>query len=118
MTAKKAFITGITGQDGSYLADLLLGKGYEVHALIRRSSTINTQRIDHLLPEGKPVERFNLHFGDLADANNLTKILEKIVPDEVYNLAAQSHVRISFDMPVYTADVVVLGALRLLEVIR
>jgi GDPmannose 4,6-dehydratase len=116
---KKALVTGITGQDGSYLAELLLNKGYEVHGLIRRSSTLPTERIDHLYsdPHAKGTRLF-LHYGDLADGNNLHSILDKIQPDEVYNLGAQSHVRVSFDLPVYTADVDALGTLRLLEAIR
>ena len=116
---KKALITGITGQDGSYLAELLLEKGYEVHGLIRRSSTFNTGRIDHLYadPHVNGVKLF-LHYGDLSDSSNLSRLLEKIQPDEIYNLGAQSHVRVSFDMPEYTADVVGLGTLRLLDAIR
>src|SRR5665648_212774 len=111
---KKALITGITGQDGSYLAELLLEKGYEVHGIIRRSSSFNTGRIDHLYkdPHINGVKLF-LHFGDLSDSSNITRLLEKIKPDEIYNLGAQSHVRVSFDMPEYTADVVGLGALRI-----
>jgi GDPmannose 4,6-dehydratase len=117
--AKRALITGITGQDGSYLAELLLGKGYEVHGLIRRSSTLPTERIDHIYadPHLKGARLF-LHYGDLTDGNNLRTVLEKARPDEVYNLGAQSHVRVSYDIPVYTADVVALGTLRLLEAIR
>jgi GDPmannose 4,6-dehydratase len=111
---KKAFITGITGQDGSYLAELPLSKGYEVHGLVRRSSTFNTSRIDHLINQF----RFTLHFGDLADSSNLIRLFHKIQPDEIYNLGAQSHVRVSFDIPEYTGDVVGLGTLRLLEAIR
>ncbi|MDD4902515.1 MAG: GDP-mannose 4,6-dehydratase [Patescibacteria group bacterium] len=116
---KKALITGITGQDGSYLAELLLAKGYEVHGLIRRASTFNTGRIDHLYtdPHINGVKLF-LHYGDLSDSSNLSRLLEKIQPDEIYNLGAQSHVRVSFDMPEYTADVTGLGALRLLDAIR
>ncbi len=116
---KTALITGITGQDGSYLSEFLLEKGYEVHGIIRRSSTINTTRIDHLYKdphvEGR---RFILHYGDMTDGTGLRRILHKVNPDEVYNLAAQSHVRISFDQPEYTADVVGLGALRMLEALR
>jgi GDPmannose 4,6-dehydratase len=116
---KKALITGITGQDGSYLAELLLSKGYEVHGLIRRSSTFNTERIDHLYEDPhQPAVRLFLHYGDLSDGTGLRRILEKITPDEVYNLGAQSHVRVSFDQPEYTADVVATGALRLLEAVR
>jgi GDPmannose 4,6-dehydratase len=116
---KKALITGITGQDGSYLAELLLEKGYEVHGLIRRSSTFNTGRIDHLYTDShiNGVKLF-LHFGDLSDSSNISRLLEKIQPDEIYNLGAQSHVRVSFDMPEYTADVTGLGTLRLLDAIR
>jgi len=116
---KKALITGITGQDGSYLAELLLEKEYEVHGLIRRSSTFNTSRIDHLFedPHTKGARLF-LHYGDLSDASNLSRLLEKIKPDEIYNLGAQSHVRISFDMPEYTGDVTGLGTLRILDAIR
>lgn len=116
---KKAFITGITGQDGSYLAELLLEKGYEVHGLIRRASTFNTNRLDHLYqdPHLNNV-RFYLHYGDLADSSNLSRLLEKIAPDEIYNLGAQSHVRVSFDTPEYTGDVTGLGTVRLLDAIR
>lgn len=116
---KKALITGITGQDGSYLAELLLEKGYEVHGTIRRASTFNTSRIDHLYqdPHGNKTRLF-LHYSDLADGSNLNRLLEKIQPDEIYNLAAQSHVRVSFDIPEYTGDVTALGALRILDAIR
>jgi GDPmannose 4,6-dehydratase len=116
---KKALITGITGQDGSYLTDLLLEKGYEVHGIIRRSSSFNTERIDHNFVDfhNKNARMF-LHYGDLNDSSSLRHILEKIQPNEVYNLGAQSHVRVSFDQPEYTADVVALGALRLLEAIK
>ncbi len=116
---KKALITGITGQDGSYLADLLVSKGYEVHGIIRRASTFNTARIDHLYqdPHVNGVRLF-LHYGDLADAVNLTKLLYELQPDEVYNLGAQSHVRVSFDIPEYTADVTGVGTIRILEAIR
>lgn len=117
---KRALITGITGQDGSYLAEFLLDKpGYEVHGLVRRSSTLNRQRIDHMSREN-PVaaERLFLHYADLADASCLSALVERIEPDEVYNLGAQSHVRVSFDQPLYTADVVGLGTLRLLEAVR
>lgn len=109
---KRALITGITGQDGSYLAELLLAKGYEVHGLIRRSSSFNTQRIDHIF------DRLKLHHGDLSDSGNLTTLLLHISPHEVYNLAAQSHVRVSFDVPEYTAQVTGIGCVRLLEAIR
>jgi len=116
---KKAFITGITGQDGSYLAELLLEKGYEVHGLIRRSSTFNTSRIDHLFqdPHEKNIKLF-LHYGDLTDGSNISRLLEQIKPDEIYNLGAQSHVKVSFDMPVYTGNTDGLGTLRLLDAIK
>lgn len=116
---KRALITGITGQDGSYLAEFLLGKGYEVHGIIRRSSTFNTDRIDHIYQD--PHEegaRLHLHYGDLSDATGLRRILEAIEPDEIYNLGAQSHVKVSFEQPEYTADVVATGTLRLLEAVR
>jgi len=117
--AKVALITGVTGQDGSYLAELLLKKGYEVHGIVRRSSTFTTGRIDHLHQGyGGKASGLRLHYGDLGDATGLRRIIEQTLPDEVYNLAAQSHVRISFDQPEYTADVVGVGALRLLEAIR
>lgn len=117
--SKKAFITGITGQDGSYLAELLLEKGYEVHGLIRRSSTFNTSRIDHIYKDPhKEDAKLLLHYGDLSDSSNLSRLLDKIKPDEIYNLGAQSHVRVSFDMPEYTADVDALGTLRLLDAIK
>jgi GDPmannose 4,6-dehydratase len=109
---KKALITGITGQDGSYLAELLLEKGYEVHGLVRRSSSFNTWRIDHVR------DRLVLHYGDLVDQNSLARALEALQPDEVYNLAAQSHVKVSFEMPEYTTDVTALGVLRLLDAVR
>ncbi|MBJ7353307.1 MAG: GDP-mannose 4,6-dehydratase [Thermoleophilaceae bacterium] len=119
MATKKALITGITGQDGSYLADLLLEKGYEVHGLIRRSSSINTQRIDHIYSDPfKQTTDLHLHYGDLNDASSLNRVLEKVAPDEIYNLAAQSHVKVSFEIPEYTGEVTGLGALRLLEAIR
>jgi GDPmannose 4,6-dehydratase len=116
---KKALITGITGQDGSYLAELLLGKGYEVHGIIRRASTFNTGRIDHLYqdPHVNGVKLF-LHYGDIADSTSLIKLLYRVQPDEIYHLGAQSHVRVSFDIPEYTGDVTGLGAIRLLEAIR
>ena len=107
-----ALITGITGQDGSYLAELLLEKGYEVHGIVRRSSLINTHRIDHIY------DRINLHYGDMTDAGNLISLIQKIQPDEVYNLAAMSHVKVSFEMPEYVGEVDALGTLRLLEAIR
>src|SRR4051812_16768753 len=117
---KRALITGITGQDGSYLAEFLLGKPhYEVHGLVRRSSSLNRQRIDHLLARDRGIaDRFQLHYADLADASSLSTLMEQVRPDEVYNLGAQSHVRVSFDQPLYTADVVGLGTLRLLEAVR
>jgi GDPmannose 4,6-dehydratase len=117
---KRALITGITGQDGSYLAEFLLEKPeYEVHGLVRRSSTLNRQRIDHIFRASPSVgDRFQLHYADLADASSLSQIMEQVRPDEVYNLGAQSHVRVSFDQPLYTADVVGLGTLRILEAAR
>jgi len=116
---KKALITGITGQDGSYLAEFLLEKGYEVHGIIRRASTFNTSRIDHLYtdPHVNGVKLF-LHYGDLSDGSNINRILEKVRPDEIYHLGAQSHVRVSFDIPEYTGDVSGLGTLRILDAIR
>ena len=116
---KKALITGITGQDGSYLAELLLEKGYEVHGIKRRASSFNTERVDHIY-EDPHVEksRFKLHYGDLTDTSNLTRIISEVQPDEVYNLGAQSHVAVSFESPEYTADVDAIGTLRLLEAIR
>src|SRR5215471_19078079 len=116
---KRALITGITGQDGSYLAELLLDKGYEVHGVVRRSSSFNTERIDHLYrdPHERGVRLF-LHYGDLNDASSLQSILASVEPDEVYNLGAQSHVRVSFDIPEYTGEVTAIGAIRLLEAIR
>jgi GDPmannose 4,6-dehydratase len=116
---KKALITGITGQDGSYLAEFLLNKGYEVHGLVRRSSIFNRTRIDHLYKDPHlPSTRFFLHYGDLSDSGQLTNIVYNIKPDEIYNLGAQSHVRISFDLPEYTGDVTALGVTRLLESVR
>ncbi len=116
---KKALITGITGQDGSYLAELLLEKEYEVHGLIRRSSSFNTGRIDHIYQDPHASEhRLNLHYGDLTDDSGLVSILTEVRPDEVYHLGAQSHVRVSFDAPIYTSDVTGLGTIRLLEAIR
>lgn len=118
-TVKKALITGITGQDGSYLAELLLGKGYEVHGLIRRASTFNTHRIDHLYTDPHEQDkRLFLHYGDLTDGSRLVTLLASIQPDEVYHLAAQSHVRVSFDEPEYTGDTTGMGTTRLLEAIR
>ncbi|RRV00059.1 GDP-mannose 4,6-dehydratase [Stutzerimonas xanthomarina] len=116
---KKALITGVTGQDGSYLAEFLLEKGYEVHGIKRRASSFNTQRIDHLYLDPHAEKRnFVLHYGDLTDSSNLTRILQQVQPDEVYNLGAQSHVAVSFESPEYTADVDAMGTLRLLEAIR
>ncbi|MDB4059878.1 GDP-mannose 4,6-dehydratase [Gammaproteobacteria bacterium] len=116
---KKALISGVTGQDGSYLAEFLLNKGYEVHGIKRRSSSLNTQRLDHIY-EDPHIENQNfvLHYGDLTDSSNLTRILSQVKPDEVYNLGAQSHVAVSFESPEYTADVDAIGTLRLLEAIR
>ena len=116
---KRALVTGVTGQDGSYLAEFLLSKGYEVHGLIRRASTFNTDRIDHLYQD--PHEsgaRLFLHYGDLSDSTGIRRVIGKVKPDEVYNLGAQSHVRVSFDQPEYTADIVSTGTLRLLDAIR
>ncbi len=112
LAQKRALVTGITGQDGSYLAELLLEKGYEVHGLVRRSSSFNTWRIDHVR------EQLVLHYGDLVDQNSLVRALETLMPDEVYNLAAQSHVKVSFEMPEYTTDVTAIGVLRLLDAVR
>jgi GDPmannose 4,6-dehydratase len=119
MTARRALITGITGQDGSYLAELLLGKGYEVHGIVRRSSSFNTERLDHLYQDPH-VERRRLilHYGDLNDASSLNRILRVVAPEEIYNLGAQSHVKVSFDVPEYTGEVTGLGATRILEAIR
>ena len=119
MTTKRAFVTGITGQDGSYLAELLLGKGYEVHGLMRRASTFNTARIDHLYrdPHHRGVRLF-LHHGDLTDSSNLNRVLEQVKPDEIYNLGAQSHVQVSFEVPEYTAEVDAVGTLRILDAIK
>jgi len=115
---KKALITGITGQDGSYLAEFLLKKGYQVHGIVRRSSSINRSRIDHLLPyETGAKPSLILHYGDLADSVSLVKLLYQLQPDEIYNLAAQSHVRVSFDIPEYTADITGVGAARILEAV-
>lgn len=119
MTIKKALITGITGQDGSYLAELLLEKGYEVHGIKRRASSFNTQRVDHIYQDPHVEhQNFVLHYGDLTDSSNLTRILQEVQPDEVYNLGAQSHVAVSFEAPEYTADVDAMGTLRILEAIR
>jgi len=117
--AKKALITGITGQDGAYLADLLLKKGYRVHGIKRRSSSFNTRRVDHLYQDPHDSDlQFSMHYGDLTDATNLIRIIQEVQPDEIYNLAAQSHVQVSFETPEYTANSDALGALRLLEAIR
>ena len=113
---RRALITGVTGQDGSYLAELLYSKGYEVHGLRRRSSTFGTERIEHLILGEEP--KLQLHYGDLSDGNGLMRLIRELEPDEVYNLAAQSHVRVSFDQPAYTADTTAVGTLRLLEAIR
>ena len=119
MPAKKALITGVTGQDGSYLAELLLDKGYEVHGLIRRSSSFNRSRIEHIYHDPHYAKaQFFLHYGDLADSSNLNRTLDKVQPDEIYNLAAQSHVKVSFDVPEYTADVDGLGVTRFLDAIK
>lgn len=117
---RTALITGITGQDGSYLAELLLEKGYQVHGLIRRSSSFNRERIDHLYIQNASLmdSKFFLHYGDMTDSSNLNRLLEKIAPDEIYNLAAQSHVKVSFEMPEYTAQVDAVGTLRFLDAIR
>lgn len=115
---KKALITGITGQDGSYLAEFLLKKGYEVHGIKRRSSSFNTSRINHLYYDKAYVGKFFIHYGDLTDSHNITNLISKILPDEIYNLGAQSHVSVSFDIPEYTADVNAVGSLRILESIR
>lgn len=116
---KKALITGITGQDGSYLAELLLEKGYEVHGIIRRASTFNTHRINHIFEDPHKTDRkLHLHYGDLTDSSNIARLIEKINPEEIYNLGAQSHVRVSFDLPEFTGDADALGVTRLLEAIR
>ena len=116
----KALITGITGQDGSYLTEMLLHKGYEVHGIIRRSSTFNTNRLDHIYrdPHNGEGVKLYLHYGDLASSDSLERVIHKVQPDEVYHLAAQSHVRVSFDLPEYTGDVSGLGTIRILESIR
>ena len=119
MATRRALITGITGQDGSYLTEFLLGKGYEVHGIVRRASTFNTNRIDHVYEDPHwSASALRLHYGDLTDASCLTKVLQEVRPQEVYNLGAQSHVRVSFDMPIYTAESVGMGALKLLEAVR
>ena len=118
MNTKKALITGITGQDGAYLAELLLSKGYEVHGIKRRSSSFNTNRIDHIYEDPHTQGRhLMLHYGDLTDSSSLVQIVQKVKPDEIYNLAAQSHVKVSFEEPEYTANSDALGTLRLLEAI-
>lgn len=119
MDSKIALITGITGQDGSYLAEQLLGKGYMVHGIIRRASTFNTSRIDHIYKDPHdPQARLFLHYGDMSDASSIWRIVDAVEPDEIYNLGAQSHVRVSFDIPEYTADVVAMGTVRMLEAVR
>ncbi|MCR5026159.1 MAG: GDP-mannose 4,6-dehydratase [Methanobrevibacter sp.] len=120
---KKALITGVTGQDGSYLAEFLLNKGYEVHGIIRRSSSFNTGRIEHLymkdfVEDMRNVVHFHRHYGDLTDSANVTALIQKIQPDEIYNLGAQSHVKVSFELPEYTSEVDGLGTLRILEAVR
>src|SRR5260370_17365194 len=116
---KRALITGVTGQDGSYLTEFLLAKGYEVHGLMRRASLFNTDRIDHLYHDPHLAgPRMTLHYGDLTDGTGLRRVLETVNPDEVYNLGAQSHVKVSFDIPEYTAEVVAVGTLRLIEAVR
>ena len=116
---KKALITGVTGQDGAYLAEFLLGKGYEVHGIKRRASTFNTSRIDHLYQDPhERNKRFVLHYGDMTDSTNLIRIIQEVQPDEIYNLAAQSHVIVSFETPEYTANSDALGTLRMLEAIQ
>ncbi|MCX7727685.1 MAG: GDP-mannose 4,6-dehydratase, partial [Chitinispirillaceae bacterium] len=116
---KKAFITGITGQDGSYLAEMLLNKGYEVHGMVRRTSSFNRDRIESLyLTSKEKGVPFFLHYGDMSDSSNMNRLLERIHPDEIYNLAAQSHVKVSFEVPEYTADVDAVGTLRLLDAIK
>ena len=115
---KKALITGITGQDGAYLADLLISKGYEVHGIKRRSSSFNTARVEHIYSDPHEKGNFRMHFGDLTDASNLIRIIQKVQPKEIYNLGAQSHVQVSFETPEYTANSDALGTIRLLEAIR
>jgi len=116
---KRAFITGVTGQDGSYLAELLLGEGYEVHGIKRRSSSFNTERVDHLLADWHEHDaKFFMHFADLADTSSLSKLLYRIAPDEIYHLGAQSHVRVSFDIPECTGGITAPGTARLLDAIR
>src|SRR5215217_630184 len=115
---KTALLTGITGQDGAYLAEFLLNKGYNVHGIRRRSSLLNTERIDHLFFNKSLASRFHLHYGDLTDSSNILRTLQEVQPDEIYNLAAQSHVQVSFETPEYTANADAVGALRVLEAIR
>ena len=115
---KKALITGITGQDGSYLAELLLKKNYIVHGIKRKSSYFNTERIDHLIENKKFKNKFFIHYGDLTDSDSIFNIINKVRPDEIYNLGAQSHVGVSFENPIYTAEVDALGSLRILEIIK
>ena len=115
---KTALITGVTGQDGSYLTELLLKKGYEVHGLVRKSSSFNTERIDHIIENKRYLDSFFFHYGDLTDPSSLNRLLDKIKPKEIYNLGAQSHVKVSFDIPDYTAQVDALGTLRILDAIR
>ena len=116
---KRALITGVTGQDGAYLTELLVGKGYAVHGMLRRASLFNTDRIDHLYHDPHVTgANLTLHYGDLSDGTALRRVLEKVQPDEVYNLGAQSHVKVSFEVPEYTADIDALGTLRLLEALR
>jgi len=118
-SVKRALITGITGQDGSYLLELLLSKGYEVHGVVRRSSSFNRGRIEHVYADPEIYQRrLFLHYGDMVDTNNLNRLVEKVAPHEVYNLAAQSHVKVSFEMPEYTAQVDAVGTLRLLDALR
>jgi len=119
MTRKRALLTGVTGQDGAYLAEFLLEKGYEVHGIKRRSSSLNTDRVDHLYEDPHVGDRrFTLHYGDLTDATNLIRIVQQVLPDEIYNLGAQSHVAVSFETPEYTANADAIGTLRLLEAVR
>ena len=119
MTEKVALLTGVTGQDGAYLAELLLAKGYRVHGIKRRSSSFNTERVDHLYQDPHEEDvRFSMHYGDMTDATNLIRIIQETQPDEIYNLAAQSHVQVSFETPEYTANADGIGTLRLLEAIR
>ena len=119
MSRRRALITGVTGQDGSYLSELLLEKGYEVHGIIRRTSTFNTQRVLHIFQDPHEADvRFHLHYGDLNDASSISRLIGKIRPDEIYNLGAQSHVQVSFEVPEYTTEIDALGALRILDAMR